>query len=113
VDRAHVLATPDSGRHTAYVALTRHRADVHLHYGCDDFSSPQELGRALSVARVKDMASEAIEAGRRYKALACSSQADGGKSCEQLPPAQVDKTAHQTPKRAHAPIEAPPQVRPT
>src|SRR3546814_625864 len=36
VDRAHVLATPGMDRHSAYVALSRHRDGVQLHYGRDD-----------------------------------------------------------------------------
>ncbi|MBN2974197.1 hypothetical protein JW805_19560 [Roseomonas aeriglobus] len=33
VDRAPVLATPGMDRHSAYVGMSRHRDDVHLHYG--------------------------------------------------------------------------------
>ena len=36
VDRTHVLATPGMDRHAAYVALSRHRDGVQLHYGHDD-----------------------------------------------------------------------------
>src|SRR6476620_11667221 len=35
VDRTHVLATPGMYRHAAYVALSRHREGVQLHYGRD------------------------------------------------------------------------------
>ena len=38
VDRAHVLATPGLDRHATYVALSRHRDSVQLHYGRDDFA---------------------------------------------------------------------------
>jgi Ti-type conjugative transfer relaxase TraA len=54
VDRAHVLATPHMDRHAAYVALTRHRDGVALHYGRDDFGEPTRLARSLSRERAKD-----------------------------------------------------------
>lgn len=56
VDRTHVLATPGLDRHSAYVALSRHRDAVQLHYGKDDFADRQKLPRLLSRERVKDMA---------------------------------------------------------
>jgi hypothetical protein len=58
VDRAHVLATPGLDRHAAYVALSRHRDAVELHYGRDDFADQAKLVRALSRDRAKDMASD-------------------------------------------------------
>jgi Ti-type conjugative transfer relaxase TraA len=58
VDRAHVLATPGLDRHGAYVALSRHRDGVALHYGTDDFASSDQLARTLSRQRSKDMASD-------------------------------------------------------
>lgn len=48
VDRAHVLATPGLDRHASYVALSRHREDMRLHYGRDDFADAGKLARALS-----------------------------------------------------------------
>ncbi|BAI98016.1 hypothetical protein Sj15T_24170 [Sphingobium sp. TA15] len=68
VDNVHVLATPGLDRHAAYVALSRHRGSVDLHYGQDDFAnrgnaplSPVEgLVRALSRERGKDMASDYV-----------------------------------------------------
>jgi len=66
VDRAHVLATPGLDRHAAYVALSRHRDSVDLHYSRDEFSDQGKLARALSRERGKDMASDyarAPEAG--------------------------------------------------
>lgn len=56
VDRAHVLATPGLDAHGSYVALTRHRDGVELHYGGDDFASPERLARILGRERAKDMA---------------------------------------------------------
>ncbi|TGX53183.1 Ti-type conjugative transfer relaxase TraA [Sphingomonas gei] len=58
VDRVHVLATPGLDRHAAYVALSRHRDSVDLHYGRDDFTDQGKLVRALSRERGKDMASD-------------------------------------------------------
>jgi Ti-type conjugative transfer relaxase TraA len=58
VDRVHVLATPGLDRHAAYVALSRHRDHVELHYGQDDFADRGRLVRALSRERGKDMASD-------------------------------------------------------
>ena len=58
VDRAHVLATPGMDRHGAYVALSRHREGVQLHYGRDDFTDQRQLGRVLSRDRAKDMAGD-------------------------------------------------------
>ncbi|QLC23945.1 Ti-type conjugative transfer relaxase TraA [Parasphingopyxis algicola] len=58
VDRTHVLATPGLDRHAAYVALSRHRDSVQLHYGRDDFSDHRQLVRTLSRARPKDMAGD-------------------------------------------------------
>ena len=47
VDRAHVLATPGMDAHSSYVALSRHRYGVDLHYGRDDFANPDRLTRTL------------------------------------------------------------------
>jgi hypothetical protein len=58
VDRSHVLATPGLDRHAAYVALSRHREGVELHYGRDDFADQSRLVRTLSREQAKDMASD-------------------------------------------------------
>ncbi|GAA4770860.1 Ti-type conjugative transfer relaxase TraA [Stakelama sediminis] len=58
VDRAHVLATPGMDRHGAYVAMSRHRNGVALHYGRDDFKDQSRLVSTLSRERPKDMASD-------------------------------------------------------
>jgi Ti-type conjugative transfer relaxase TraA len=60
VDRVHVLATPGLDRHAAYVALSRHRESVQLHYGRDDFVERANLVQTLSRDRPKDMASDYI-----------------------------------------------------
>jgi hypothetical protein len=58
VDRTHVLATPGMDAHSSYVALSRHRDGVDLHYGRDDFAGQDRLVRTLSRDRSKDMASD-------------------------------------------------------
>jgi len=58
VDRAHVLATPGMDVHGSYVALSRHRDGVDLHYSRDDFDGQDQLVRTLSRDRAKDMASD-------------------------------------------------------
>jgi Ti-type conjugative transfer relaxase TraA len=58
VDHVHVLATPGLDRHAAYVALSRHRESVELHYGHDDFADHGKLAATLSRERAKDMASD-------------------------------------------------------
>jgi hypothetical protein len=58
VDRAHVMATPGMDAHSSYVALSRHRDGVELHYGRDDFAGEGRLVRTLSRDRAKDMASD-------------------------------------------------------
>jgi len=58
VDRAHVLATPGMDQHSSYVALSRHRDSVDLHYGKDDFADAGRLARTLSRERAKDMAGD-------------------------------------------------------
>ena len=58
VDRAHVLATPGMDRHGAYVAMSRHRDGMALHYGRDDFRDQSRLVRTLSRERGKDMATD-------------------------------------------------------
>ena len=58
VDRTHVLATPGMDSHSSYVALSRHREGMDLHYGKDDFADQGKLVRTLSRERSKDMASD-------------------------------------------------------
>jgi len=58
VDRTHVLATPGMDAHSSYVALSRHRDGVELHYGRDDFAGEGRLARILSRDRAKDMAAD-------------------------------------------------------
>jgi hypothetical protein len=58
VDRTYVLATPGLDRHAAYVALSRHRESVQLHYGADDFADRDRLTQALSRERQKDVTTD-------------------------------------------------------
>ncbi|MGD9725655.1 MAG: Ti-type conjugative transfer relaxase TraA [Nitrospiraceae bacterium] len=58
VDRTHVLATPGMDSHGSYVALSRHRDSMDLHYGRDDFANQDRLARTLSRDRAKDMATD-------------------------------------------------------
>ncbi|TWG49797.1 Ti-type conjugative transfer relaxase TraA [Aminobacter sp. J44] len=58
VDRTHVLATPGMDAHGSYVALSRHRGGMDLHYGRDDFASQDRLVNTLSRDRAKDMATD-------------------------------------------------------
>ena len=54
VDRAHILASPHMDRHAAYVAMTRHRDGMALHYGRDDFRGHRQLAWFLGRDRAKD-----------------------------------------------------------
>jgi len=56
VDRTHVLASGHMDRHAAYVALSRHRDGVALHYSRRDFAERRDLVRTLGRDRPKDMA---------------------------------------------------------
>ncbi|MFN3225110.1 MAG: Ti-type conjugative transfer relaxase TraA [Hyphomicrobiales bacterium] len=58
VNRTHVLATPGMDTHGSYVALSRHRDGVDLHYAREDFATKAKLIATLSRDRSKDMASD-------------------------------------------------------
>ena len=62
VDRTHVLATPGMDSHASYVAFSRHRDGMDLHYGKDDFADQSKLVRLLGRERAKDMASDHADA---------------------------------------------------
>jgi hypothetical protein len=53
-----VLATPGMDAHGSYVALSRHRDGMDLHYGRDDFAGQDKLVSTLSRDRAKDMATD-------------------------------------------------------
>ncbi|MEW5684652.1 MAG: Ti-type conjugative transfer relaxase TraA [Pseudomonadota bacterium] len=54
VDRAHVLASGHMDRHATYVALSRHRQGVTLHYDRAAFPDETSLARNLARERAKD-----------------------------------------------------------
>ena len=54
VDVAHVLATGGMDRHLAYVALSRHRSGVHLHWSAAEFGTREALADRLGRERAKD-----------------------------------------------------------
>jgi Ti-type conjugative transfer relaxase TraA len=86
VDRVHLLATPGLDRHAAYVALSRHREQVDLHYGHDDFADESRLMRTLSRERGKDMASDTLRnMGARMSNPRRSAIRSPGSSCEHRP----------------------------
>jgi Ti-type conjugative transfer relaxase TraA len=68
VEHTHVLATQGLDAHASYVALSRHRDGMDLHYGRDDFAGQDRLVRTLSRDRAKDMASdyEQIDPAQSY-----------------------------------------------
>lgn len=55
VDRSHVLASRYFDRHTAYVAMSRHRDGAMLYYHREDFPSFQSLSEHLNRERSKDV----------------------------------------------------------
>jgi len=75
VDKVHVLATPGMDRHAAYVALSRHRDRMDLHYGRDDFADRGALVRTLSRERGKDMAGDYVRDFGDRRAIVISTQA--------------------------------------
>ncbi|MFC4594660.1 Ti-type conjugative transfer relaxase TraA [Sphingobium tyrosinilyticum] len=93
VDKVHVLATPGLDRHAAYVALSRHRGTVDLHYAQDDFADRGRLVRTLSRERGKDMASDYTQARdpERQAAAGRSIAAPGGKRLGADPPERPEQ----------------------
>jgi Ti-type conjugative transfer relaxase TraA len=69
VDRTYALATPGLDAHASYVALSRHRLHVELHYGRDDFADHGRLVRTLSRERPKDMALDYRTSPARFAEL--------------------------------------------
>jgi Ti-type conjugative transfer relaxase TraA len=54
VDRAHVLATGGLDRHATYVAASRHRDALAIHYAAEDFPDRRQLVQTLGRERAKD-----------------------------------------------------------
>ncbi len=70
VDQVKLLATPGMDSHGAYVALSRHRTQVDLHYGKDDFADRKALkvrSSLMSMAKglERDPQLESVLANRR------------------------------------------------
>ncbi|MEE8408850.1 MAG: Ti-type conjugative transfer relaxase TraA [Myxococcota bacterium] len=67
VDRAHVLASDLFDQHAAYVALSRHRKQVDLHWSRDTFKDRGHMVRQLGRERMKDIALDhvGVERGNR------------------------------------------------
>jgi len=55
VDRSYVLATKRFDKHVSYVSLSRHRDDVTLYYGQDDFKDRTALKEAVQKRNVKSL----------------------------------------------------------
>jgi Ti-type conjugative transfer relaxase TraA len=98
VDRVHVLATPGLDRHAAYVALSRHRDSVDLHYGRNDFADQGKLVRTLSRERTKDMASDYARDGSASPDRAFADRREIGL------PQPVAEIAKSAPTRARDPF---------
>ena len=81
---------PALDRHSAYVALSRHRDDVEFHYGRDDFADQGRLVRTLLRERAKDMASDYVRdfADRRAIVLPLTAQLASERTIEPAPPRQ-------------------------
>lgn len=80
VDRAHVLASQHMDRHAAYVALSRHRDGVSLHYDRETFATAQSLAQTLGRERAKDTTLDYAEpfASRRGLEVAGGRGGQGG-----------------------------------
>ena len=61
VDHAHVLLGPSYDRHAGYVAMTRHRQSVQVHYSHEACGSRAELLARLSRAAFKDVAHDYVQ----------------------------------------------------
>ena len=64
VDRAYVLASGTMDRHLTYVAMTRHREEVTLYAGRDEFRGTEALTVRLSRSQAKETTLDYDERGR-------------------------------------------------
>ena len=62
VDRCHVLASALFDRNVTYVALSRHRQQVDLHWGADIFADVSTLAACLGRAHPKELALDYLSA---------------------------------------------------
>jgi Ti-type conjugative transfer relaxase TraA len=64
VDRSYVLASGTMDRHLTYVAMTRHREEVTLYAGRDEFRGTEALTARLSRSQAKETTLDYDERGR-------------------------------------------------
>lgn len=69
VGRSHVLASRAFDRHATYVAATRHRGRLDLHFGRDEFQDRGELMAAMARERGKDTTLDYLESSRDRAAV--------------------------------------------
>jgi Ti-type conjugative transfer relaxase TraA len=69
VDRAFVLASSTMDRHLTYVAMTRHKADVHLYADRETFADLAVLSARLSRDGAKEMSVDYLEEFRTRRGL--------------------------------------------
>lgn len=55
IDRTFVLGSRHFDKHTAYVAMSRHREDVTMYYGKDDFKDLDDLKQVMTRQRPKGL----------------------------------------------------------
>ena len=85
VDRSYVLATSHFDRHSAYVALSRHRQNAMMFYGAEDFGAVpggrevsidvharRQFVDVLSRARPKELAHDYLEREASYRYIGVS-----------------------------------------
>ncbi|PZQ62229.1 MAG: Ti-type conjugative transfer relaxase TraA [Phenylobacterium zucineum] len=78
VDGAHVLASGFMDRHSTYVALSRHRAAVTLHYDRGTFADAAALGKGLARERAKDSTLDYPEVFAERRGIGIAGDAPGG-----------------------------------
>jgi hypothetical protein len=103
VDRAHVLASAHMDRHAAYVALTRHRDGVALHWSAEAVGDRAGLGRTLGRERAKDTS---LDYGGPERAYA------ERRGLDLLRPESAIVVRQHGPEAARAPEQVPPAPRP-
>lgn len=94
-DRAYVLATAGMDAHLGYVALTRHRDNVAIFYGRDQFERDRDLDAAFMRQRPKDTTLDYLKARTRSET---AREEDGG-------------TRSAEPPATHAPLSAAERIR--
>lgn len=74
-DRVHVMAGRNMDRNLTYVALSRHRDAVSLHFGKDDFASRSNFEAVLSRERGKDTTLDYYRSARERQVARTAEQA--------------------------------------